>query len=104
MWLARWMERREEALPTAGALWIAPRTGKPMHTAVWVKRAHQLGIEQGISSHQLRHSFATHLLENGADIRAVQELMGHSSVVQTQRYDRVISARRRHARDLLPSL
>lgn len=103
MWLARWLERREEALPTAGALWIAPRTGKPVHTAVWVKRAHQLGLEQGISSHQLRHSFATHLLENGADIRAVQELMGHSSVVQTQRYDRVISARRRNARDLLPS-
>ena len=104
MWLSRWLERREECLPQGDALWIAPRTGKPVKTAVWVKRAHQLGEEQGISSHQLRHSFATHLLENGADIRAVQELMGHSSVVQTQRYDLVVSSRRRNARDLLPAL
>lgn len=88
--LDRWLVTGRPAL-TAGdpALFVNARGSRLSRQGVWkIVRHHaeRVGLGDRVSPHTLRHSFATHLLDGGADVRAVQELLGHASVTTTQVY------------------
>jgi site-specific recombinase XerD len=75
--------------------WLFPgnKRGKPMTTRQLNRLFHQAadaaGIKKAVTLHALRHSFATHLLERGTDIRIIQALLGHDKLETTARYTRV---------------
>ncbi|HXA88442.1 MAG TPA: site-specific tyrosine recombinase XerD [Mycobacterium sp.] len=80
------LARRGRGTP---AIFLNARGGRLSRQSAWQvlqDAAERAGITSGVSPHMLRHSFATHLLEGGADVRVVQELLGHASVTTTQIY------------------
>ncbi|MHB8438444.1 MAG: site-specific tyrosine recombinase [Acidimicrobiales bacterium] len=92
---ARWARRGDSE-----AVFLNVRGGRLTRQGIWgvmKKRARAVGLDERVHPHVLRHSCATHMLANGADIRVVQELLGHVSVATTQAYTKVSAEHLRHA-------
>jgi integrase/recombinase XerD len=103
-WLRTWIDGPRSRLlalhhvapPRGGPLFLGDRGRRLARQQAWaavVTTAERAGLGGRVSPHTLRHSFATHLLEGGADLRIVQELLGHASISTTQLYTHLTGAR-----------
>jgi len=96
-WWAARPTRYDEGV-AAQERWLFPgrKPGRPMTTRqlnrLFHETAQAAGIKKAVTLHSLRHSFATHLLERGTDIRVIQALLGHAKLDATARYTRVATA------------